>query len=275
MSVSAPPETVWIEYLCPAGHRLREPAEREGSEVPCTVCGLMTIVPDRATLERARQRRPFRRTRRSSVPAPAVRRRLVTARASSAGSPPAPPSAEEEWDRTAGRPQRSHIARIDAPPRARRPKPAKLDAAPPDPRFVARAFHLSNVLWLVILLAAMPALFPPHLLPLTAPAWARVLLVVAAVQAIYVAWMRATPDWASLTVVTIVFGASSGMFAAGAAMALAATSGSRVLLDIGPVRDYAAGWCAFGMVAMFAAAWVTGALAAKWRKASQPVPRST
>lgn len=140
------------------------------------------------------------------------------------------------------------------------------DVYRPDEGKLATVRWLALILGLVVAFSASPVLYAMHLNPATAPDWARVVLLVAAVQAVYIAWMLNAPDWASVWVVMLVFAAVAAMYAVATAVAVATPLEDPIWLDMGEVRSSAGAWCGSVLLAMSLATYLCGRTATKWRR---------
>jgi hypothetical protein len=141
------------------------------------------------------------------------------------------------------------------------------DVYVPDPRRVSRARWLAGLLGIMVLLSVLPA--ARHLNLETAPGWARVALLAAALQAIYVGWLAAAPDWASLWIVMFVFAAVATLYALAAALAYATPRHQGVLLGLDAIRTAAAAWCSAVVAMMTLGTYLCGRVSARWRRVVQ------
>lgn len=129
--------------------------------------------------------------------------------------------------------------------------------------------HLQTVRWLALILGAVvlfsigPAVV--HLNLETAPGWARAVLLMAAVQVVFILWMLATPDWASVWVLMLVFGFVATLYAAGTAVALATPLDAPMPLGMGAIRTWAAAWFAAVLAVECLATYLCGRTATRWR----------
>ena len=107
--------------------------------------------------------------------------------------------------------------------------------------------HVQTVRWLAALLGlvaifgAIPAL--PHANLSTAPAWARLAILLAALQVVYVVWMAFAPDWSTVWVAMLVSAAVATLYAAATAIALATPLDVPLPLALGDVRPRLDRWC--------------------------------
>ncbi len=132
--------------------------------------------------------------------------------------------------------------------------------------------HLATVKWLALILglavafSLAPVVYLAHLNPATAPGWARAVVLLAAVQAGYIAWMLNVPDWASVWVVMLVFAAVSALYAVATSVAVATPLDQPIWLGMGEVRRSAGAWCTSVLLAMSLATYLCGRTAARWRR---------
>ena len=94
-------------------------------------------------------------------------------------------------------------------------------------------------------------------------------MIVAVLQAIYIVWMLAVADFASVWVVMVVFALVSAAYAAATAIALATPLQKPMLLEMGQYRDQAPSWCGAVLLVTALATYLTGRIAARWRRAFQ------
>ena len=127
---------------------------------------------------------------------------------------------------------------------------------------------LALILGLVVAFSLAPVLYDYTrcLNPATAPDWARIALLVATLQAGYIAWMLNAPDWASVWVVMLVFATVAAMYAVATAVALATPLEHPMWLEMDEVRDSARAWCGSVLLAMSLATYLCGRTATKWRR---------
>jgi len=144
---------------------------------------------------------------------------------------------------------------------------AALSPPAPRPRRVDRhwihtAYWLASALAAVTLFSAAPAM--QHLNLLTAPTWARVMLLVATLQFAYIIWMVLVPDWSTVWVGMIVFAVVATMYAMMLLTALVASGP----LPLGlPSRGAAVGgWSAVAMLMNGLMVYVCTRVGSTWRK---------
>lgn len=132
--------------------------------------------------------------------------------------------------------------------------------------------HVATVKWLGLMscLAVAFSLYPlfaqAQFNPATAPLWARLLLLVAALQAIYVAWMLNAPDWASVWVVMLVFACASAGYAVATAIALATPVYELDFLQMGDLRYPARAWCGAVTAVMSLLTYLCGRTSTRWHR---------
>lgn len=237
-----------IRFLCPTGHSLSVPDDWAGRRIRCAACKETVFVPG------APKAGPSQREERASkrpVPPP-----LPPGR-----GPIGPPAAEPPPAQT----KCSPVRRLLVPER-----PGRM---PADVYRVDRG-RLATLRWLALILALVVAFsvapvfydYASRLNPATAPDWARVAVLLAVVQAGYIAWMLNVPDWASVWVVMLVFAAVAAIYAVGTAVALATPLEDPIWLEMGEVRTSARAWCGSVLLAMALATYLCGRTATKWRR---------
>lgn len=101
----------------------------------------------------------------------------------------------------------------------------------------------------------------------TAPGWARLVLFVAFLQTIYVAWMALTPDWSSVWVLMLAFAAVAAGYATVTAIAIATPLDAPLPLGMSEVRGSAARWCGSVLLIHGLATYLCGRTSTKWRRA--------
>ncbi len=139
-------------------------------------------------------------------------------------------------------------------------------------RQVETVYWLAAILLFSVVFGAAPAL--RHWQLAEAPAWAQVMLLVAAAQLAYTAWLVLLPDWSTLWVGTIVFALVAAGY--GTAMALVGSMppGRLSALGLAGAGSSAAGWCGANLVVMGLLSFACGRLATKWRRAFNAAPRT-
>jgi len=175
---------------------------------------------------------------------------------------PAPPKADR-------RPAEPEPPRPPRPARQswfrRGPRLMPPTAYKPDEGRVQTVQWLAFFLGLVVLFGVAPAL--GYLNLGTAPGWARAVLLLAALEAVYIAWMLATPDWASVWVVMLVFAFVSAAYGMATAIAVATPLDKPMPLGMGELRGSAAQWCGSVLLVHALATYLCGRTSAKWRRA--------
>ncbi len=125
---------------------------------------------------------------------------------------------------------------------------------------------LAVFLGLAVLFSLAPVVRFLYFNPETAPGWARFVLLAAAVEAVFIVWMLAAPDWASVWVVMLVFAVVATLYGMGTAIAAATPPHQPLPLGLAEVRTRAASWCGAVMLVMGLATYACGRLSAKWRR---------
>lgn len=142
----------------------------------------------------------------------------------------------------------------EEPPEGYRPDPGKLQTV----------YLLTVVLGAGVALSAAPAL--PYLNLLEAPGWARVVLLVAALQLVYIAWMASIPDWSTVWIGMVVFALAAAFYGAGTAVLMFTRPEQAVPLDLEDLRDKAKGWCAAMLLLNTLMTYACGRVAGRWRR---------
>ncbi len=194
--------------------------------------------------------------------------------------PSAPPTSRLGLLRRSRRPRREETAegngqQPDEPAdrvgerRAQGPRGPRLVPANvyrPDADHVRTVKWLAVFLGLTVLFSLAPVVRFLHLNPETAPGWARFVLLAAAVEAVFILWMLAAPDWASVWVVMLVFAVVAALYGMGTAIAAATPPHQPLPLGLAEVRTTAASWCGAVMLVMALATYVCGRISAQWRR---------
>jgi hypothetical protein len=148
----------------------------------------------------------------------------------------------------------------------RTPRVIPLDVYEADPGKVRMVWGLAAILLLTVLFSVIPVFRGQHFLVENAPGWARALLLLAAIQVVYVTWMITAPDWASVWVVVWIFAAVSVAYAIIAAMALATPLDGPMPFGMTAVRDTAARWCGAVLAVMCMATYLCGRAGSRWHR---------
>ena len=217
-----------IKYCCPAGHRLVAPDDQAGKEICCPVCRQQAIVPTQTTAN---------------------------------GSGPAPPPLPESLPVGESREVRQRPWTGWFHP--------QLQAVPPD-AYEADEGKVQTVKWLALILGSVvvfsvvPAV--AYLNLQTAPGWARTVLLLAALQAVYILWMTVTPDWSSVWVVMLAFAFVAALYGTATAIAIATPLDEPMPLGMGEVRASAPRWCGCVLLMNALATYLCGRTSTRWRR---------
>jgi hypothetical protein len=272
-----------IRFFCPAGHEIVADDSLAGKPVDCPQCQATVFAPIAAPPTPAPQVTPSPavaapQTPAPPTPAPAAKphpRRGVPLAALLGAEDTLAPPAHKPKKPVAPLPTQA-FADMGA---VARPSPGPPAAEPRSPVVAMGRRRSSSVphaefLRLVVGLALVAAV---NLLPVvwlgqwalgSAPGWARAAMAAAAIQAAYVAWSLAAPDWASIRVLTVVFAVSAALYGMVAAIALATPLSQAVSLGLNDLRMGAAAWCGALALLMAAAAWFASRFAGRWRRAT-------
>jgi len=104
-------------------------------------------------------------------------------------------------------------------------------------------------------------------LDLAAPVWVWGVLCVAAVQVLLLLWAAATPDFASLRVLMLVFVLVAVGYGAITVLALNASPERPLAWGLDPVRRWVPRWCASVLLFNALGAYLCAYAAHKWRRA--------
>ncbi len=252
-----------LKFKCPTGHELTVPSNWGGRVMRCPVCNEPTVVPN----DRPAMPPPLRSGRRQ------IRQRRTPPRdtAPSAATPAAAPN-------------RSRVARmLDEgvfrklePARDSVPKPPPMRGVAAERRHVISTYWLAMLMATVALFAAAPAVGQFHMghdsqLGRT-PQWVWMMLFIAALQLVYLAWMAMVPDWSTIRSVMWVFAAAAVAYAAGMAILMFTPPGQFEGLALGlssdpVVRSRALGWSSAAVLSTSIACYLAGLLSQRWHKA--------
>ena len=141
--------------------------------------------------------------------------------------------------------------------------PGTYEAGPAARRGV---YRLAAILALAVLWSLAPVVRLGHLNLAAAPGWARVVILAAALEGLYLAWLINAPDWATIEVVMCVFALVATAYAAAAAAAAVTPVDHPLMLGMGEVRYGAAPWCAGMVLVASLATWLCGRAATQWRR---------
>lgn len=241
-----------LKFLCPSGHRLKADPRDSGRRVKCPTCGHDVIVPSLDDLDLSDLQEEDSETFVavstdggdgivSTRPLP-----LPPLPGSSSGIPAAEKTPRGTGPRSRTMPRLVHVYR-------------------PDERRLESLKGLTFVLGLMVAFCAAPTI--PYLNLLTTPSWPRGALLVAVLQACYLAWMMSAPDWSTIRVVMIVFLVTAVIYAA--AMAWIALAPPEVPLRLGleEVRGRALQWCGCVLTLMLFGAYLCARTSRDWRRA--------
>jgi hypothetical protein len=280
-----------IRFLCPLGHKLAVPDELAGKKGRCPECNQRVYIPrpDSWSNQQAEDEAAFTdddvaedeaaadgqvALEGDGVPAGEIApwAAPVADAAEGAGSAPPPLAGLPASDiPLAGVPQPEATG---APPPAQPlidPAGAEPEGYEPDAGKVQTVYMLAIALGAFTAFAAAPAL--QHINLLDAPWWARIVLILSAVQLIYIAWMVSLPDWSTVWIGMAVFALVSAVYGVGCAIVVATPELDAInFLDLdGPESDplfrkKVAAWCAVMLLLGTVLTYACGRFAGKWRK---------
>jgi hypothetical protein len=145
------------------------------------------------------------------------------------------------------------------------PSQPPVDIYRPDAGKLQTVHLLAIGMALAALFAAAPAL--RHINLAAAPDWARLVILISAVQLAYVAWMVSLPDFSSVWVVMLVYAVVTAAYCAGMALFMYTPADAPLVLGLGePARYSGAGWCAAVVLLNGMMTFVAGRTSAGWRR---------
>ncbi len=235
-----------IKFLCPSGHRLKANPRDAARRVNCPICRHEVIVPCLEDLEESTLQEEdsesfvevsFDRSEEiAPVPLPLL-----------PNMPPNLPDAAIA-EETPG----------DSLPQV-------VHGYLPDERRVESLKWLTFFLGVTVFFSVAPSL--PHINLLTAPGWARAVLLLAVLQACYLAWMLSAPDWFTIRVVMIVFGITAVVYAAALAWVLVTPSDRTLPLGLEQVRVRAVQWSGCVLTLALFGAYLCARTSSEWHLA--------
>ncbi len=268
-----------ITFRCPAGHQLNARENRAGQKVRCPVCLNYVVVPE---VSEDRSEDPVVATRLPEEEPPkgesAARPVPPPLPSGNPSDKPvvAPPKYERKKrrGRWADRKRRKRRPTDDTPEGTKPPRPRRkvkltrrtmpVDVYQPDRGKIQTVRWLAFFLGLVILLSAIPAL--GHLNLATAPGWARLVLLITALEAVYIVWLLATPDWSTIWVLMLMFAVAATAYGMATAVAIATPIDHPMPLGMGPIRASAPRWCMAMLLTTSLATYLCGRTSTKWRR---------
>ena len=126
-------------------------------------------------------------------------------------------------------------------------------------------YLLAVFLATVVLISGLPAY--AHLNIMTAPGWARAVMLLATLQIIYVLWMVALPDWSTVWVGMWLFALVAATYAMTFMIVKFTAPHKPLMLSLQEVRQYAAGWSAMMVLLMSLMSYICGRVSMAWRRA--------
>jgi hypothetical protein len=220
-----------ITFRCPSGHKLSVADNLASRKARCPVCRTKMFVPPD-----------------NSDPRQIAR--------------PAPEVSDEALE------QAVDMDELDRPGQLHRTAAASAKAKRPDPGKMQTVQLLALALAAVALFNAGPAVVK-HANLFIAPDWARLALLLACLQLVYVAWMASIPDWSTVFVGMLVFASVCALYAVAMAVVMFTPLDTPLPLGLSNVRQSAAGWC-FAVLAMNGMmTYACGRVAGKWRRAHE------
>jgi hypothetical protein len=134
------------------------------------------------------------------------------------------------------------------------------------PQEVRNARLLAVFLAATVVFSLIPLAWRGHWNLATAPGWARAVLLLAAMQAVYIVWLVNMPDWGTLWFVMLVFAGSTMAYAMTMAMAMAWPVERPMLLGMQDVRYTAGKWCGAMVLVQMLATYLCGRISTLWHR---------
>ncbi len=223
-----------IRFTCPKGHRLKVESEKAGHGMFCPVCQEVVTVPDGDVTNLSPDTEAAQIEESADVPP---------------NTESGPPAVGES-----AIPPLPHFERSELTPRTA--APASPGHGPP--------WGAVIYLFAVLAFSVLPAAGHLHDAPI--PLWVRVVVGIAVIQAVFVAWMLVVRHWAAMVVAMVSFTLASASYAIFTWLVLAFPSD--YLGESGP-SSRAAAWCITMATVNMVTAYCCGAAAASWRRAGE------
>lgn len=142
----------------------------------------------------------------------------------------------------------------------------------PDRHKLTSVYWLGLTLSIITLVEILPA-FWQALLPSApyatlsgAPAWAQVVLVLCLLQVVYIVWMVSLPDWSTVWILMLVYGALSAAYGFAFAVSLLTPRDQEMMLGLDAVRRLTPWWSAAMVLLTFLAAFLCGRTSSRWHR---------
>ena len=252
-----------IRFPCPSGHRLSVPDEDAGTKVRCARCKKIAYVPPESELPP-----------KSGAPPPPLpaKTKPTKSKTKPAKAPPELPRTAAPVSRAEPKPKRRRRKRTRQRRRRQGPPLMAPDTYVPDAGTITTVKWLAFFLGLAVLFSVAPVIYMGQLNIEQSAWWARLVLLLAAIQCVYILWMLSAPDWASVWVVMLVFAGVATLYAVASAMVMSAwdavSAGDPETIPLGmeEVRRRAGVWCGAVVAVMALATYLCGRVSTKWRR---------
>lgn len=142
----------------------------------------------------------------------------------------------------------------------------------PDRDKLASVRRLGLTLSIITLVEILPALWhallpnAPYIALSGAPAWAQIVLMLCLAQAVYIVWMVSLPDWCTVWVLMLIYGAVSAAYGFAFAVSLLTPRTQEMMLGLDMVRQPTPWWCAAMVLLTFLAAFLCGRTSSRWHR---------
>jgi len=140
------------------------------------------------------------------------------------------------------------------------------DVYVPDRGKIATVKSLALILALTVVFSVAPVVSRAQLNLEQAAWWARLVLLLAAIQAVYIVWMLNRPDWASVWIVMLAFAVVATLYGMASAITVMWPPDELMPLGLEPIRQPAKAWCGAVLLTMSLATYLCGRTSAKWRR---------
>jgi hypothetical protein len=100
----------------------------------------------------------------------------------------------------------------------------------------------------------------------TAPAWARIVVLLAAVQIAYACWTLLVPDWSTAWVAMSVLAAVAVIYGAALGLVWVTPHGTAMPLDLPTARTQSQLWCAAVIALSLGLTYASGRMSYRWHR---------
>ncbi|MCE9554435.1 MAG: hypothetical protein K8T91_13790 [Planctomycetes bacterium] len=150
--------------------------------------------------------------------------------------------------------------------------PSAVQGYRPDHDTLLSVYRLGLTLSIITLFQILPALWhalypsAPYFTLSGAPAWAQIVLMLCLLQVVYIVWMVSLPDWCTVWILMLIYGAVSAVYGFAFAASLLTPRTEEMLLGLDIVRRPTPWWCAGMVLLTFLAAFLCGRTSSRWHR---------